>query len=94
MVEHTVIINTFGGTHVLTCQALGINNIEMPWEINAENVKKRILESKYMNEEEAEFDLVIVDNRPKAENFNVQKERESKMFKADRNTLIDKKLKK
>jgi len=87
MNEHTVIIDTIGGTTVLTCQALNINNIEMPFEINAENVKRRILEYKHDTEEHANYDLVIVDNRPPLENFNEKRAKESKILSKNRNRM-------
>ena len=88
MTEHTVIIDTMGGAFTLTCPTLGINNIEMPWEINADNIKKRILEYKHEVEEHADFDLVIVDNRPKVEpNFNELKAKQSKELNKNQNRM-------
>lgn len=78
-----------GGAYVLTCQSLGINNIEFPFkEVNEKTVKKTILDYKYMKEEDANFDLVIVDNRPKVEpNFNKLKAEQSKELNKNRNRL-------
>ena len=89
MAEHTAIIDSMGGAFVLTCQTLGINNIEMPYkEVNAETVKKTILDYKYLKEEDADFDLVIVDNRPKVEpNFNELKAEQSKELNKNHNRL-------
>ena len=87
MPEHTVIIDTIGGAFTLSCPTLGITHIEMPWEINAENIKKRILEYKHETEDHADFDLVIVDNRPPEENFNEQKARQSKELNKNHNRL-------
>ena len=89
MTEHTVIIDTFGGSFVLTCPTLGITNIEFPFKkVDAENVKRTILDYKYLKEEDADFDLVIVDNRPVEENFNEKRARESKQFNKNNNRLI------
>lgn len=87
MVEHTVILDIIGGTIALSCPTLRILNIEMPVEPTAENIKKRILEYKHETEEHADFDLVIVDNRPKEENFNEKRARESKQFNKSHNQM-------
>ncbi|MHA2052620.1 MAG: hypothetical protein ACW99F_03380 [Candidatus Hodarchaeales archaeon] len=87
MVEHTVILDRIGGANALSCPTLRILNIEMPWEPTAENIQKRILEYTHETEEHADFDLVIVDNRPPEENFNEKKARESKQFNKNHNTL-------
>ncbi len=87
--EHIVIINSIGGTNVISCEALGIKTIECPYhDLNVENIKKTILEYKYLKEEEANFDLKIQDARPEPENYNEVKERESKEMKAKRNDLF------
>ena len=89
MPEHTAIIDSMGGAYVLTCITLGITNIEFPFkEINEETVKKTILDYKYMKEEDADFDLVIVDNRPKVEpNFNEVKAKQSRELNKNHNKL-------
>ena len=87
--NHIVIIDSIGGANVLTCAALDIKAIECPYrDLNVENIKKTILDYKYMKEEDAEFDLTIQDSRPEPENYNDVKERESKEFKAKRNNLF------
>ena len=87
--EHIVIVDSIGGANVLTCEALGIKSIECPYrDLTVENVKKTILDYKYMKEEDANFDLRIQDARPEPENYNEQKDRESKEFKAKRDNLF------
>lgn len=87
--EHIVIINSIGGANVITCEALGIKSIECPYrDLNVENIKKTILDYKYLKEEEANFDLKIQDARPEPENYRDVQERESKEMKAKRNNLF------
>ena len=89
MVEHTVVIDSIGGATIMTCEALQIKNVEYPYkEFNVEGVKNAILDYKYMTEKHADFDLVIVDNRPaEPENYNKKKEEESKIYKKDHNNM-------
>ena len=87
--EYIVIIDSIGGANVISCPSLGIKTIECPYrDITVENVKKTILDYKYLKEEDANFDLKIQDARPEPENYNDVKERESKEFKAKRNNLF------
>ncbi len=89
MVEHIVIIDSLGGTNVLSCETLGIKTIECPYhDLTVENIKKTILDYKYMKEEEANFDLRIQDVRAEPENYNDVKTRESKEFKKGQNDLF------
>ena len=82
-----------GGTTVLSCETLQIKNIEFPYpKVNEETIKKTILHYKYLNEEEAKFDLVIVDNRAPLENYNKKREEESKEFKKGRNDMTTAKM--
>ena len=91
--EHTVIVDTFGGTTVLSCIVLNIQNIEYPFkELDVQGIKKTILDYKYLKEEDANFDLIVIDNRPEPENFNEQRDKESKDFTKNRNELIAKRL--
>jgi len=93
MTEHTIIIGSMGGTTVLSCETLQIKNIEFPFgEVNEETIKKTILDYKYLNEKDAKFDLVIIDNRPPSENYNEKKARESKEFKKSRNDMTAAKM--
>lgn len=88
MVEHTVILDIMGGTKVLTCEALAIKNIEYHHnEVTVEGIKDTILAYKYLKEDEAKFDIVVVDNRPPSQNFNEQRDKESKEFKKSRNDM-------
>ena len=88
MVEHTVYLDTMGGSTILSCEGLQIKNIEYPYkEVDEQHIKKVILDYKYMSEEHADFDLIIMDNRPRPENYNVVKERESKEFKKNNNSM-------
>lgn len=88
MTEHTVIIESIGGATVLSCQALGIRNIEHPYApITAESIKKTILDYKYLKEENCGFDLIIIDNRPEPEDFNKVRDRESKQQKKQNNSM-------
>jgi hypothetical protein len=87
MIEHTVLLDTIGGAFTLTCPTLRIINIEMPFEPTAENIKKRILEYLHETEEHADFNLVIVDNRPPVENFNEARARQSKELNKNHNRL-------
>jgi hypothetical protein len=87
MPEFVVIINSMGGAVVLTCQQLGFNNIEMPYEVTADNIKKTILDYKYLKEEDADFDIMIEDHRPPEENFNEKRLRESKSLNKNHNIL-------
>jgi len=74
---------------VLTCAALDIKTIECPYrDLTIENIKKTILNYKYLKEEDAEFDLTIQDSRPEPENYRDVQERESKEMKAKRNQLF------
>ena len=87
--EHIVTIDSIGGANVISCPDLGIKTIECPYrDLNVENIKKTILDYKYMKEEDANFDLRIQDARPEPENYNAVKERESKEFKAKRQNII------
>ncbi len=87
MPEHTVFIDTIGGTTVLSCQELGIKNIEYPHkEMTEEGIKETILTYKFMKKD-AEFDINIIDDRPEPENYNEMRERESKQFKKNRNDM-------
>lgn len=87
--EHIVIINSVGGANVISCEALGIKSIECPYrDLNVENIKKTILDYKYLKEEEANFDLKIQDSRPEPENYRDVQERESQQMKAKRNDLF------
>ncbi len=88
MVEHTVFVQEMGGAVVLTCQELGINNIEFPYDdFTGDNIKKTILKYKYLNEADANFDIAIVDNRQPQEDFNLKKARESKELNKNHNRL-------
>lgn len=87
--NHVVIIESIGGANVITCAALGIKSVECPYrDLTIENIKKTILDYKYLKEEDAEFDLTIQDSRSEPENYNQVKERESKEFKAKRDNLF------
>jgi len=88
MPEHTVIVDSLGGTKVLSCEALQIKTIEYPFkELTAEGIKRAILQHKFLTEETCGFDLLIVDNRPEPVNFNEQRTKESKEFKSSHNQL-------
>jgi len=86
--EHEVIIDTMGGATILSCKALNISNIEHPWsDITEQSIKKTILDYKYMKEENAKFDIKVIDIRPEPEPYNKVKERESKQFNKNHNRL-------
>lgn len=88
MVEHTIFLDLMGGTKVLSCEALGIKNIEYPYgKVTEEGIKDAILKYKHIAEEGANFDLVVINNIPPAENYNEVKNRESKEFKKSRNDM-------
>jgi len=88
MTEHTVIISMVGGATVLSCEGLGIKNIEHPYSpITTESIKKTILNYKYLKEADAIFDLVIMDNREEPVNYNEQREKESREFKYAQNSM-------
>ncbi len=87
--EYIVIVDSIGGSNVLTCEALGIKTIECPYrDLTVENVKKTILDYKYMKEEDANFDLKIQDARPEPENYRDVQERESQAMKNKRQNLF------
>lgn len=87
--NHTVVIDSIGGANVITCAALGIKAVECPYrDLTIENIKKTILDYKYMKEEDAEFDLTIQDSRPEPTNYNEAKAKESKEFKDKRDDLF------
>ena len=87
--EYIVIIDSIGGANVISCPDLGIKTIECPYrDITVENVKKTILDYKYLKEEDANFDLKIQDSRPEPENYRDVQERESQQMKAKRNNLF------
>jgi len=91
--EHVVIVQSIGGANVLSCEALGIKTIECPYrDLTVENVKKTILDYKYMKEDAANFDLRIHDARPEPENYNEKHKRESKEFKKSRNDMTSAKM--
>lgn len=90
VVEHVVIIDSIGGTAVLSCPTLDIKSIEFPFkEITIETIKKTILDYKYLKEEDANFDLIVKDNRPEPVNFNKQRAEESKAYKAKRDDSMN-----
>lgn len=81
MPEYTVILDSIGGATVLTCEALGIKTIEHAHpEVTSETIKETIMKFKYIDSEnDVDWDLVVVDNRPKKErNYNDVKAEESK----------------
>lgn len=89
MTEHAVIVDNLGGTTVLSCEALQIKNIEYPHrEVTTDGVKETILKHKFLKEENCNFDIVIIDNRPepedyhkvKAEEQQSQRNRKDKLF--------------
>ena len=87
--EHIVTIDSIGGANVISCEALGIKSIECPYrDLTVENVKKTILDYKYMKEEDANFDLRIQDARPDPENYRDVQERESQQLKNKRDNLF------
>jgi len=91
--EHSVILDSIGGGNVLSCDSLGIKNIEMPYkEVTTESVKKTILDYKHVKEEDAKFDIVIMDVRPAAENYNEKRDKESREFKKNRNDMTSAKM--
>jgi len=93
MPEHIIIINSMGGATALSCQSLGINNIEFPYaELTGEAVKKTILDYLFVKEADVDYDLVIVDNRPPEKKFNEQREKESKEFKKANNQLFSSRM--
>lgn len=59
-------------------------------ELTAEGVKECIIHYKgFASEEEAKFDIVIVDNRPETEeNYNEKQARESQKMKDKRSELF------
>jgi len=88
MVEHTVIVESIGGATVLSCEALQFKNIEYGFsEVTPEGIKKRVLEYKMMSEKNADFDLVVVDNRPEPRPYHEIQAEESKIFKKSNNSM-------
>lgn len=88
MPEHHVIVDSIGGTVVLSCEALSIKTIEYPFaELTGEGIKKCILNYKFLKEEDVTFDLNIIDNRPDPVDYNKQREKESKEFKKANNSM-------
>lgn len=86
--EYIVTVDSIGGATVLSCDPLGIKNIEYPFkEIYADGIKKTILDYKYMSEKSANFDLSVQDNRPDPHDYHKKKAEESKILDKRKNKL-------
>lgn len=82
--SHTVTILFMGGADVISCESLGVSNLELSGELTPEAVKEALLRKLHIPEtdSQANFTVKIDDKRPPAdENYNEQKARESKEFK-------------
>lgn len=75
-----------GGASVMNCEALQIKNVEYPYpELSADGIKKAILNYKFLKEDEANFDVKVIDTRVDdtvdKESYHDKRDREAKEFK-------------
>jgi len=88
MIEHTVYVSSIGGGTTLSCESLQIKNIEYPHkELTKEGIIDTIVKYKYLTEADKDMDILVVDNRPKEENYNEQRAKESTEIKKRRNDM-------
>ena len=85
--KHTATITSIGGTPVLTCEGLGIKNIEYSYkEVNEKNIIETITTYKHQIVDK-DVELEVYDMRVEGEDYQTKKINESKEMKKGNNSM-------